>query len=131
MKRNFRKPLVIAGPKTLLRHPKCFSKFEDMAQIENFERVLHYTNKEAVVSCRTLLLCSGKYVYDIEALLKTNNITDVALLTVEELFPFPEEELRRVVESTPANAKVCWVQEENMNSGAYCFVEPHLSRILR
>lgn len=91
MKRDFRKPLVIAGPKTLLRHPKCISKFEDMAQIDHFQRVLHYTSEESVKTCKTLLLCSGKYVYDIEALLQTNKISDVALITVEELFPFPEE----------------------------------------
>jgi 2-oxoglutarate dehydrogenase complex dehydrogenase (E1) component-like enzyme len=91
MKRNFRKPLVIAGPKTLLRHPKCLSKFEEMSQIDHFQRVLHYTNKEALSSCKTLLLCSGKYVYDIEALLQNNKINNVSLITVEELFPFPEE----------------------------------------
>jgi 2-oxoglutarate dehydrogenase complex dehydrogenase (E1) component-like enzyme len=65
MKRNFRKPLVIAGPKTLLRHPKCLSKFEDMSETTHFKRILHYTKEETVKSCKNLLLCSGKYVYDI------------------------------------------------------------------
>ena len=77
-----------------------------------------------------MLLCSGKYVYDIEALLQNNKITNVSLVTIEELFPFPEEQIKQIIESTPKAAKVCWVQEENMNSGAYTFVEPHLARIL-
>lgn len=65
MKRNFRKPVIIAGPKTLLRHPKCTSKFEDLSETTHFKRILHYTNPELIKSARNFIICSGKYVYDI------------------------------------------------------------------
>lgn len=57
------------------------------------------------------MICSGKYVYDVDALLQNNKIDNVALITLEELFPFPEEQLKSIIESTPTNAKICWVQE--------------------
>jgi 2-oxoglutarate dehydrogenase complex dehydrogenase (E1) component-like enzyme len=90
MKRNFRKPLIIAGPKTLLRHPKCVSKLEDLSDVTHFKRILHYTNPELLKTAKNLVICSGKYVYDIDSLAQSNKVTDLSIVTIEELYPFPE-----------------------------------------
>lgn len=65
MKRDFRKPLVVVGPKTLLRHAKCLSTYEDMGPNTKFQEVLGYKNNENIRNCDAIIFCSGKFVYDI------------------------------------------------------------------
>jgi 2-oxoglutarate dehydrogenase complex dehydrogenase (E1) component-like enzyme len=111
MKRDFRKPLVIAGPKGLLRNNKCISKFEDMGPGTKFERIWEYRNVDKISECETIILCSGKFVYDIDEILEKENKDRTALLTIEELFPFPESELKEILSKCKSSAKVYWVQE--------------------
>ena len=94
MKRDFRKPLVIAGPKGLLRLNKCTSKLEEMGPGSKFERIWEHKNVDKISECESIILCSGKFVYDIEDILEKEKKDKTALLTIEELFPFPETELK-------------------------------------
>ncbi len=70
MKRDFRKPLVIAGPKGLLRNNKCVSKMEDMAPGSKFQKIWKYRNVDSIDQCEAVFLCSGKFVYDIDDILE-------------------------------------------------------------
>lgn len=76
------------------------------------------------------MLCSGKFVYDIDEILHKEKKDKTALLTIEELFPFPETELKEILSKCSPTAKVFWVQEENLNSGAFEFVSPRITRVL-
>lgn len=70
MKRDFRKPLIIAGPKGLLRHNKSVSKLEDMGPGTKFERIWKHRNVDSIEKCESIFLCSGKFVYDIDEILQ-------------------------------------------------------------
>lgn len=121
MKRNFRKPLVIAGPKTLLRHPSCLSKFADMGEGTSFQPVLGYRNTSNIGECNSVIFCSGKFVYDIEALAVENKAEKTCIIAIEELYPFPEKIITDILSKANKNAKFYWVQEENFNGGAFQF----------
>lgn len=82
MKRNFRKPLIIAGPKGLLRHNKATSKLEEMGPGSKFERIWKHRNVENISNCEVVVLCSGKFVYDIDEILEKEKKDRTALLTI-------------------------------------------------
>ncbi|KRX07891.1 hypothetical protein PPERSA_10279 [Pseudocohnilembus persalinus] len=127
MLRNYRKPLVIAGPKTLLRHPQCKSSFKDMDEGTQFQPVLirQQVNKDT----KTIILCSGKISYTL--MKQIENKPNIALLVLDELLPFPEEILKQQIQqANPEQTKIIWVQEEHINKGAFSFAEPHVFRIL-
>jgi 2-oxoglutarate dehydrogenase E1 component len=130
-------PLVVMSPKSLLRHPMATSKLEDLAN-GTFQPVLNdptLAGREGQVT--RLVLCSGKVYVD---LVGTGDqkaeraaipaIDRVAIARVEELYPFPEQELRRVIAGLPALKEVVWTQEEPRNMGAWSFIEPLLRRII-
>jgi 2-oxoglutarate dehydrogenase E1 component len=126
VKRDFRKPLVVMSPKSLLRHPKVISNLKELYD-GGFSEVLPDTTAVAK-SVETLVLCSGKVYYDIlagrEALgVAANN---VAIARVEQLYPFPEDQLIKVLKSYPKLQRIVWTQEEPKNMGAWSFVYPRL-----
>jgi 2-oxoglutarate dehydrogenase E1 component len=123
MHRTFRKPLVIATPKSLLRHKLAVSSLADMAQDRTFHRILPETGRlVGDAQVRRVVLCSGKVYYDLLEEREKRGIKDVALIRVEQLYPFPkrtiEKELQRYT-----NAEVVWCQEEPKNMGAWWFIE--------
>jgi 2-oxoglutarate dehydrogenase E1 component len=123
------RPLVVMTPKSLLRHPLAASRLEQLAE-GRFHRVLGddtVAGREAEIT--RLLLCSGKVYVDLVSGDARNAADNVALARVEELYPFPHEELRTLVESFPALREIVWVQEEPMNMGAWTFVEPRLREL--
>eukprot|EP00696_Hemimastix_kukwesjijk_P006091 gnl/Hemi2/17707_TR5840_c0_g1_i1.p1 gnl/Hemi2/17707_TR5840_c0_g1~~gnl/Hemi2/17707_TR5840_c0_g1_i1.p1 ORF type:complete len:1038 (-),score=383.14 gnl/Hemi2/17707_TR5840_c0_g1_i1:38-3151(-) len=136
IKRDFRKPLVIMSPKSLLRHPRCVSDLQDMddspttgttKQI-HFMRVLPEAHPELLVEpakVERLVLCSGKLYYELLERREKDQRRDVALVRVEQLAPFPWDEVLEQVRLYK-NASVVWCQEEPMNMGAWSFVLPHL-----
>lgn len=130
-KRDFRKPLVIMSPKSLLRHPKVISPLANFTS-GTFEEVLSdVTTKAAVVE--TLVLCSGKVYYDIAAekeQLEGKGGEKVALVRVEQLYPFPEPKLQAVFKNYPKLKRVVWTQEEPKNMGAWAFVFPRLLELV-
>jgi len=133
MMRNYRKPLVVAAPKILLRHPLAKSLIEDFGPDSSFVPVyVHVKDAKSLDKIDTLFICSGKISYEINALLKSDPQfhEKSAVLTLEELLPFPEEILKEQLNQFTKNAKVVWVQEEPYNSGAFAYAEPHISRII-
>ncbi|HXC49802.1 MAG TPA: 2-oxoglutarate dehydrogenase E1 component [Candidatus Limnocylindrales bacterium] len=121
VRRNFRKPLVIMSPKSMLRHKLCVSAIEEFTD-SDFRLVLDEVEDIDREHVRRVLLCSGKVYYDLLADRTERNIHDVAIVRVEQLYPFPLTEVREVLSRYPADAEVDWVQEEPKNMGAWRFV---------
>jgi 2-oxoglutarate dehydrogenase E1 component len=118
--RPYRKPLVIMSPKSLLRHPKAVSAIDDLAT-GRFERILVDQRSIDPAGVRRVLLCSGKVYYDLEDRRQKEGIDDVALLRVEQLYPFDDQRLLDALSPYPERTEVVWVQEEPANMGAWQF----------
>jgi 2-oxoglutarate dehydrogenase E1 component len=130
MRRPFRKPLVVMSPKSLLRHPAAVSTVADLAE-GRFRLVIDDPRAPAAESVRRVVLCAGKIFYALEAARRERDRADVALLRVEQLYPFPTAELRETLARYAAAREVFWVQEEPANQGAWSFVLPLISPLLR
>jgi len=130
MRRNFRKPLVIMTPKSLLRHKRCISTLDEMTKDTSFMRVYGETEKIAKADkVRRIVCCSGKIYYDLLAMREEKEIDDVAIVRVEQLYPWPKETLAREF-SKYKNAEVIWCQEEPANMGSWTFVDRRLEYVL-
>src|SRR5690606_37034714 len=125
VKRDFRKPLVIFTPKSLLRHPKCVSPMEDFTK-GGFREVLDDENV-SVKDVRRLLLCSGKIYYDLLEAQESEDRKDVAIIPVEQLYPTPIDQIEKIREKYKHAKEFFWVQEEPENMGAW----PYISRKFR
>ena len=128
MHRNFRKPLVVMTPKSLLRHKSCVSHIDEFAA-GGFRNVIDDDTAEPD-SIRRLILCTGKIYYDLLAEREEKGLEEVALVRLEQLYPFPEAELAGVIGRYPEAEKFLWVQEEALNMGAWYFVQPLLDELL-
>lgn len=118
--RRWRKPLIVLTPKSLLRHPAVVSPLEDCAQ-GRFQRVLPDTEAREVPVSR-ILLTSGKVYYDLAHARAERQRTDIAIVRIEQFYPFPEAELAAILKTYPANTPVIWVQEEPENMGAWPYL---------
>ena len=128
--RNFRKPLVIMTPKSLLRHKKAVSKLEDFGPGTSFNRVLPDCGElVAPAKVKRIVLCSGKVYYDLLAARDEMNIGNVALVRMEQLYPFPNISLGNELKKYP-NAEVIWCQEEPKNMGAWHFLDRRIEELL-
>lgn len=117
----WRKPLVIMSPKSLLRHPKAVSRLEELAGLQFQPMIpdilpLDHANIEQIV------LCSGKVYYDLEEERQHRKISNIALLRIEQLYPFPAHTLDQMLLRYRAGIPVVWVQEEPVNMGAWPFM---------
>ena len=122
LNRDFRKPLVIMTPKSLLRHKSCISQLADMGPGTSFHRILDESEKAVKDKQVTrVVLCSGKVYYDLEAMRQEQERFDVKIIRVEQLYPFARKTLGRILAKTP-KADVVWCQEEPQNMGAWHFV---------
>ncbi|KAJ1952123.1 hypothetical protein EC988_003719 [Linderina pennispora] len=129
MKRSFRKPLVVAGPKTLLRLAAATSTLEDMAPGTSFQPVLKDTLASDPTSVKRVVFVSGKLYYDLAKSYDAST-SNVAIVRVEELAPFPRAQVLAELSRFPNADQYVWCQEETMNSGAYAFVQPRLQSLL-
>ncbi|MEC8645383.1 MAG: 2-oxoglutarate dehydrogenase E1 component [Candidatus Latescibacterota bacterium] len=131
MLRNFRKPLVLMTPKSLLRHKLCVSPLDELVD-GTFHCVIDDVEATSVESVRRIVLCSGKVYYDLlEARRKAEGVKgDIALVRVEEIYPFPSNELGELLARYKRVEQIFWVQEEAKNMGAWSFVRPHLEALL-
>jgi 2-oxoglutarate dehydrogenase E1 component len=128
--RNFRKPLIVMTPKSLLRNKLCVSKFIEMGPGSSFKRVL--SEQDKLVSGRDVrraVLCSGKVYYDLLSERRTRKIDNIALIRMEQLYPFPSISLTSELKKYP-NAEVVWCQEEPQNMGAWTFVDRRIEALL-
>jgi 2-oxoglutarate dehydrogenase E1 component len=130
IRRDFRKPLVIMTPKSLLRHKQAVSTLEEFGPGTSFNRVLPETgNLVARTKVRRVVLCSGKVYYDLLAAREEMNISNVALIRMEQLYPFPSVSLSKELKKYP-NADVVWCQEEPKNMGAWTYLDRRLEELL-
>ena len=130
LKRNFRKPLAIMTPKSLLRHKLAVSPLADMAEGSRFQFVIPETDaiaEPAVV--KRVVICTGKVYYDLLAERRDKGVQDVAIIRLEQMYPFPERTLGATL-SPYVNAEVVWCQEEPENMGAWCFVDRRIEAVL-
>jgi 2-oxoglutarate dehydrogenase E1 component len=118
------------SPKSLLRHPAAVSTLAELAEGE-FRLVIDDPHAAAPASVRRVLLCAGKMFYALEAARRERDRADVALVRLEQLYPFPTAELREALGRYDAAVEVLWVQEEPANQGAWSYVLPLISPLLR
>ncbi|GAA6734500.1 2-oxoglutarate dehydrogenase E1 component [Thermus oshimai] len=118
VKRPLRKPLIVMTPKGLLRHPEAVSPLEELAS-GRFQKVIG----EKVKGARKVLLTSGKVYYELLAKRRELGAEDVAILRLELLYPFPEEELKEALSPYPKKTPVVYVQEEPVNQGAWWYLQ--------
>jgi 2-oxoglutarate dehydrogenase E1 component len=116
-------------PKSLLRLPACVSAVEQLTA-GRFDPVVDDPRAEANRSINRLLVCSGKVYYDLDAFRQGQETADVAILRLEQFYPFPERRLREAIESYGTVEDVLWVQEEPENMGGWEFVRHQLARLL-
>lgn len=132
MHRDFRKPLVIMTPKSLLRHKLAVSKLSEFSVGSSFHRVLWDDDRDILAKpekIRRVVVCTGKVYYDLLQERRERKINDIAILRLEQLYPFPFNALG--AELSPfKNAEVVWCQEEPKNQGGWSFVEPYIEQTL-
>lgn len=137
MHRDFRKPLILMTPKSLLRHPMCISDAADFTDGSTFHRVL-WDDAQKGRSTVTLnpddqikrvVMCSGKVYYDLLAERDLRGLTDTYIMRVEQLYPVPTVSLTAEL-SRFKGAEIVWCQEEPKNAGAWSFIEPELEILL-
>ena len=130
LKRNFRKPLVIMTPKSLLRHKLAVSPVADMAEGTAFQLVIDEIDPiVAPETVRRVVMCSGKVYYDLLQARRDAKRDDIAIVRMEQIYPFPEITLPKVL-GKYKNADVVWCQEEPANMGAWTFVDRRIEKVL-
>ena len=127
VKAKFRKPLVILTPKSLLRLPAAVSTMDELAQ-GSFQTLIDDTI--AIKDPKTVLMCSGKIYYELAARCFERKITDIAILRLEQIYPFPRDRLQKAAKKYASATKWCWVQEEPENMGAWQFVRPRIEAVI-
>jgi len=123
MKANFRKPLIVFTPKSLLRHPKAVSTVDELAS-GSFQEVIDDRAAE-VKKVKTVVFCTGKFYYDLLAAKEENKREDVALVRVEQLFPVPADKMQAVIAKYKHADDLVWAQEEPRNMGAWSHLLMH------
>jgi 2-oxoglutarate dehydrogenase E1 component len=127
VKADFRKPLIVMTPKSLLRHPLAVSSLDEFVK-GTFRGVLE--DPEADAGASKIVFCSGKIYYELLQRRRELKRTDIALLRVEQLYPFPQNPLRVILTRFKQTQSFCWVQDEPENMGAWTFVRPRLEAFL-
>ena len=135
--RDFRKPLVLMTPKSLLRHKLCTSKIDDFTNGSSFHRVLwddaekgnSTTNLVKDKEIKRVVMCSGKVYFDLLEERDARGINDIYLLRFEQFYPFPAMSVVKELERFQ-NAEMIWCQEEPKNQGAWSFMEPNIEWVL-
>jgi 2-oxoglutarate dehydrogenase E1 component len=130
MRRDFRKPLILMTPKSLLRHKLAVSATADFTGESHFRRILSDLNPPAEGDTRRLVLCSGKVSYELMEARDQAGDQGVEVLRIEQLYPFPSEPLVKRLRAMPKLQDVIWAQEEPKNNGAWSFVQPLLEASL-
>jgi len=138
VKRDFRKPLIMMTPKSLLRHKRAVSTLAEMAGDSSFHRLL-WDDAEVLKNepiklvkdnkIRRVVMCSGKVYFDLYEEREKRGINDIYLLRLEQLYPFPAKALINEL-SRFRNAEMVWCQEEPKNMGAWSFIDPYLEWVL-
>ena len=129
LKRDFRKPLIVMTPKSLLRHKQCTSSVDDLLEGTCFHRVLDETDPKIASKAERIVLCSGKVYYDLLAERENQGIDNVSIVRMEQIYPFPHKTLKALFKKRP-QAAVIWCQEEPRNMGSWFFVRERLEQVM-
>jgi 2-oxoglutarate dehydrogenase E1 component len=139
MHRDFRKPLIVFTPKSLVRHKKCVSSLAEFAEGSSFHRVLWddaqlnngatNTQLEPDAEIRRVVMCSGKVYYDLLDERERRGLSDIYLLRLEQFYPWPMKSVMAELARFP-NAELVWCQEEPKNMGGWSFVDPWIELTL-
>jgi 2-oxoglutarate dehydrogenase E1 component len=125
LKREYRKPLLVFTPKSLLRHPKCVSSLSDLAD-RKFEGIIDDTIPSKSVD--KLVLCSGKIYYELLDRREKEKSVNIALIRIEQLFPLDKQGIKELIKKYKAK-EIVWVQEEPQNMGAWTFIMSELRTV--
>lgn len=128
--RPLRKPLVVMSPKSLLRHKQAISTLEDLAE-GTFMPVIGEVDQLDAKKVKRLVLCGGKVYYDLYNRRAELEKDDVAIVRIEQLYPFPEEHLAETIKAYTNLESVVWCQEEPMNQGAWYSMQHHMRAVLQ
>jgi 2-oxoglutarate dehydrogenase E1 component len=118
MLRSFTRPLIVMSPKSLLRHKEAVSSLEDLAG-GHFHTVIGETEKLVAKNVKRVIVCSGKVYFELAAYRREHGITDVAILRMEQLYPFPHADFKAALAKFPKATEIVWCQEEPQNQGAW------------
>lgn len=124
----FRRPLVVMSPKSLLRHPEAISPIEELSD-GSFHLVIDDPDPPQKVE--RVLLCSGKVYYDLKQFRQQQDDCTAAIVRIEQLYPWPKDEILRILHKYPQATEYYWVQEEARNHGAWSFISENLSDLLK
>ncbi|MGF1694956.1 2-oxoglutarate dehydrogenase E1 component [Vibrio lamellibrachiae] len=116
--RPMRRPLIVMSPKSLLRHPLCTSSFEDLAE-GTFQAAIGEVDDLEASNVKQVVFCSGKVYYDLLEQRRNNEQDDVAIVRIEQLYPFPLEEVQAAIAAYSNAKEFVWCQEEPQNQGAW------------
>ncbi|MDG1287334.1 MAG: 2-oxoglutarate dehydrogenase E1 component [Rickettsiales bacterium] len=133
MHRDFRKPLIVMAPKSLLRHKLCQSTLADFGPKETFQRVIPEVDKMDDKKVKRVIFTSGKVYYDLYQAREERKQKDVAIVRVEQYYPFPHAEIQDVMQGylkANKDVEVMWAQEEPENMGAWRFIGPRMGDVL-
>jgi 2-oxoglutarate decarboxylase len=128
-RRGMRKPLIVFTPKRMLRHPKAVSSVSDLTS-GSFREVIDDTTGIELSRVSRVLICSGQVYYDVLAAREERKIQDVAIVRLEQIYPFQAGQVRDILARYPETAEVVWVQEEPRNMGAWRFVQEQMQPVL-
>lgn len=128
---NFRKPLIVMTPKSLLRHKRCISSIKDFTNGTHFLRLIPEQEKLVADSkIKRVILTSGKVYYDLVDGREAAKNNDTAIIRIEQYYPFPTRELTEELKRYKNAKEVIWVQEEPANGGAWTFVRPFIEEVM-
>ena len=128
--RPYRKPLIVMTPKSLLRHKMSVSSIEELSS-GRFELIIPEIEAMSPKKTRRLVLCSGKVYFDLLESREIHDVRDVALVRIEQLYPFPIEEFRDLINQYSHVEEIVWCQEEPLNQGAWYQIRHRLQEPLR
>lgn len=124
-KRDFRRPLIVMTPKSLLRHPLSTSSLPELSQ-GSLELIIKEIDKHEVTEIRRVVLCSGKVYFDLLKARREREISDIIIMRIEQLYPFPRMALAKILEQYVYAKELVWCQEEPRNQGAWYQIKHHL-----
>jgi 2-oxoglutarate dehydrogenase E1 component len=130
MLRPFRKPLIVMTPKSLLRNKASTSTLDDL-QRGSFQVVIDDPGQPAANGVKRIVFCAGKIYFDLAAHREEQRIEDIAIVRVEQLYPFPREELQAIIEQYGQATEIVWCQEEPMNQGAWFQIRHHIQACIK
>ena len=128
--RPLRKPLIVMTPKSLLRHKEAVSQLEELSS-GTFQTVIDETDAIDPTAVKRVVMCSGKVFYDLRSARRERDIGDIAIIRIEQMYPFPRFDLQSVLAQYPNLEDAVWVQEEPKNQGSWYAMQSRLSTVVQ